>query len=59
MGTTFIEVGDALRGERVVCTGRKIARIDKKIRLTGGHRGHRVVLEKNVHCVIEKKQAII
>ena len=58
MVTILEEVDDEIRGARVVCTARKITRIDEKIRLTGGHRGYRVVLEKNVRCVIERKQAL-
>lgn len=59
MVTILEEVGDEIRGTQVVCTARKIIRIDRKIRLTGGHRGHRVVLGKNVRCIIEKKQALM
>ncbi|MYG32489.1 MAG: hypothetical protein F4202_00555 [Cenarchaeum sp. SB0677_bin_16] len=48
---TLRKAGDAIEGERVVCTYRKSTKATL-IRLTNTHRGNEKVLRGNVRCVI-------
>ena len=52
--TTLYKPGDAIRGERVICTCRK-AKDPELIRLTNAHRGSRVTLIRDVYCMIERE----
>lgn len=49
---TLDGMGDAIRGEKVVCTCRKVGE-PRPFHMTSGHRGRRVILKGNVRCVIE------
>lgn len=44
--------GDALQGERIACQFRKKNQ-ERLIRMTGNHKGTRMVVSGNVYCVIE------
>jgi len=50
--------GDSIRGERVLCTCRKSLK-KQLYRKTDAHRGTRVVLEKDVTCIIEKENRVL
>ena len=50
--------GDAINGERIMCTCKKIGKPGLFHR-TNTHRGQRVVLTGGVHCVIEKELKMI
>ena len=51
---TLYEPGDAIYGEQVVCTCRKIKK-PELIQRTKTHKGSRVTLIGGVRCVIEHK----
>ncbi len=55
--TTVVEPGDELKGEKVAVQARKINK-PQEFRMTGGHNGHRFVVERNVTCTILKKTVI-
>ena len=56
--TTSYKPGDDIRGERVVCTCRKV-KIHKPIQLTSAHKGNMVTLTRDVRCVIEREFIMI
>ena len=43
---------DSIKGERIACQFRK-KNSEKLIRMTGNHRGTRIVISGNAYCVIE------
>ena len=43
---------DAIQGERIACQFRK-KNSERLIRMTGNHRGTRMVISGNAYCVIE------
>ena len=43
---------DAIKGERIACQFRKKGK-DQLIRMTGNHRGTRMIISGNAYCVIE------
>ena len=45
--------GDAIEGEKVICTARKVI-VKKPAKGSSRHRIQRVILEKNVRCVIAR-----
>ena len=49
---TLFNIGDALRGYRVVINARSISR-PTVINLTGDHKAQQVIARDNVYCVIE------
>ena len=49
--TDYSNKGDAIYGERIVCQFRK-KNNEKVIRMTGSHRGTRMVISKNAYCAI-------
>lgn len=55
---TYTRVGDRLHGQHVVCTYRTVRR-STVYRKTAKHRGQRIVLERNVECVIEKESSAL
>lgn len=48
----FYDVDDSISGERIACQFRK-KHGEKKIRMTGNHRGTRMIISRNAYCVIE------
>ena len=50
--STHYNRNDSISGERIVCQFRK-KNSEKIIRMTGNHRGTRIVISKNAYCVIE------
>ena len=43
---------DSIRGERIACQFRK-KNSEKLIRMTGNHRGTRMIISGNAYCAIE------
>ena len=50
--TTLLNVGDALRGDRVAINARRISK-PQVIAASGRHSASEIVARDNVHCVIE------
>ena len=51
--TTLFDVGDALRGDRIVINARKLSR-PQVIAASGQHRASEIVASNRVYCVIDK-----
>ena len=50
--TVHYNIGDAISGERIACQFRKM-KGERKIPMTGSHRGTRMIISGNAYCVIE------
>jgi hypothetical protein len=48
----YRQTGEGLEAERIVCECTKV-NDSRLIRLSGGHRGTRIIMSKYVYCVIE------
>ncbi len=56
MPTTLFDYGDALRGDRIAITARKLSK-PALVNQSGRHKATRFTARDNVHCVIEKPLA--
>lgn len=49
---THYDVNDSIIGDRIACQCRK-KNSETLVRMTGGHRGTRIIISGNAYCVIE------
>ena len=52
MPTTLFNVGDALRGDRIVIIARRVSR-PMVVNHSGRHNANKVIARDDVHCVIQ------
>lgn len=50
----LFEVGDSIKGDRLVAEARKLGKI-KVIAKSGRHQAQQIVLWENAFCMVEKK----
>jgi len=51
--TTLLDIGDALRGQRIAITARRLGK-PALVNQSGRHKASRLIARDNVHCVIER-----
>ena len=56
MPTTLFDIGDAVRGDLIVITARKLSK-PSLVNQSGRHKAIRLTARDNVHCIIQRPLA--